>query len=146
MANREISSRHDTIRIMGKMDRLYRAIEEWRHVLPPEGVLTDDALDVYRANCLSVDRSIAASLRPTGEAEVVHIVQIASRYKVPLYPISTGHNWGYGTSLPVAENCVIVDLSRMNRILQMDPELGLITLEPLGSPKGSCLNISVRPN
>ena len=112
------------------MDRLKRAIEEWRHVLPLEGVLTGDSLDVYRVNCLSIERSIGACLRPACEAQVVHIVQIASHYKVPLYAISTGHNWGYGTSLPVAENCVIVDLSRMNRILQMDPELGLITLEP----------------
>ena len=112
------------------MDRLERAIEEWRQVLPAEAVLSGDALDVYRVNCLSLDRSLGACLRPVSEAQVVKIVQIASRYKVPLYAISTGHNWGYGTSLPVTENCVIVDLSRMNRILQMDPELGLITLEP----------------
>ena len=112
------------------MDRLERAIEEWRQVLPAEAVLSGDALDVYRVNCLSLDRSLGACLRPASEAQVVKIVQIASRCKVPLYAISTGHNWGYGTSLPVTENCVIVDLSRMNRILQMDPELGLITLEP----------------
>ena len=48
-----------------------------------------------------MNRSIAASLRPANEAQVVRIVQIAGHYKVPLYPISTGHNWGYGSSLPV---------------------------------------------
>ena len=52
MSNREISSTERTIKIMGKMDRLNRAIEEWCQVLPPEGVLMGAALDVYRANCL----------------------------------------------------------------------------------------------
>ncbi len=98
--------------------------------LPADAVLTGSALDTYRVNCLSLDRSVAACLLASSEQQVVEIVLIAGRFKVPLYPISGGHNWGYGTSLPVVDDCVIVDLSRMNRILAMDSELGLITLEP----------------
>jgi hypothetical protein len=49
---------------------------------------------------------------------------------VPLYPISTGHNWGYGTALPSGENNVILDLSLMNRIIDLDAKLGVVTVEP----------------
>jgi len=106
------------------------ALEDWRRSLPPEAVLTGSELDPYHINCLSLDRVIPAALRPTSEADVLQIVQIARRHKTRLYAFSTGHNWGYGTALPVADNCVLVDLSRMNRILSMDPDLGLVTLEP----------------
>jgi 4-cresol dehydrogenase (hydroxylating) len=107
-----------------------QALEEWSKILPPDAVLTGASLASYRQNCLSLTRDTAAALRPSTEADVVRVVQIANRYRVPLYTISTGHNWGYGSALPVCGGCVILDLSRMNRILDMDPELGLVTLEP----------------
>ena len=49
---------------------------------------------------------------------------------MPLYPISTGHNWGYGSALPVTDGCVVLDLSGLDRIVDMDAELGLVTVEP----------------
>jgi FAD/FMN-containing dehydrogenase len=109
---------------------IQQALEEWNKILPPDAVLTGTGLEGYRQNCLSLTRETAAALRPGSEADVIRVVQIANRYRVPLYTISTGHNWGYGSALPVCDGCVILDLSRMNRILDMDPELGLVTLEP----------------
>jgi len=58
------------------------------------------------------------------------LVNIARVHRVPLYPVSTGRNWGYGDGRPVVDGCVVVDLSRMNRIVSLDPELGLVTVEP----------------
>ncbi len=107
-----------------------QACQEWQSVLPEGRVLTGDALQRYKENCLSLERSIPAVVQPANEDEVIEIVRAAQRHGISLYPISTGHNWGYGTSLPVTENCVIVDLSRMNRITGMDADLGLITIEP----------------
>jgi FAD/FMN-containing dehydrogenase len=107
-----------------------RVIEEWRSVLPEDCVLTGDGLDPYRASCLSLERDVPAVLRPSSEEQVVDIVRVAAREKIPLYPVSGGHNWGYGSALPVIDGCAIVDLSRMNRVLHMDADLGLISLEP----------------
>src|SRR5579862_7044014 len=106
------------------------AISAWTEVLGSENVLTGEAVQPYLANCLSVSRSIPAALRPANEAQIKDLVRIAQRYRISLYPFSTGHNWGYGTAMPVEDACVLVDLSRMNRILEMDTELGLIRLEP----------------
>jgi FAD/FMN-containing dehydrogenase len=112
------------------MSSLPAVLKAWREVLPEDCVLTGDRLAPYRVNCLALERSIPAALQPVSEAQVVQIVKIASRHRAPLYPISTGHNWGYGSALPAADHCTIVDLSRMNRILHMDAGLGLISLEP----------------
>lgn len=109
---------------------LETALYEWRRVLPADAVLTGSAVDWYKPNCLGLSRVIPAVLLAASEEQVVAIVQIADRYQVRIYTISTGHNWGYGSSLPVEDGCVILDLSRMTRISGMDEELGLITLEP----------------
>jgi 4-cresol dehydrogenase (hydroxylating) len=106
------------------------ALEEWSKILSPAAVLTGASLARYRDNCLGLARNIPAALQPCSESDVVGIVRIANNCQVPLYTISTGHNWGYGSALPVRDGCVILDLSRMDRILDMDPELGLVTLEP----------------
>src|SRR5215469_9120992 len=98
-------------------DRTALALREWTEVLSPEFVLTGDRVAPYLVNCLSLSRSVPAVLRPDSEASLQAIVQIAARNGIRLYPFSTGHNWGYGTSLPVADESVLVDLSRMNRIL-----------------------------
>jgi 4-cresol dehydrogenase (hydroxylating) len=54
-----------------------------------------------------------------------------SALKFTLYPISTGLNWGYGTSQPPKFDIkvVIVDLSGLTKI-EFDEDLGLVTLEP----------------
>ena len=106
------------------------ALEEWSRILPPAAILTGTSLAHYRENCLGLARNIPAALQPRSEADVAGIVRIANNCQVPLYTISTGHNWGYGSALPVRDGCVILDLSRMDRILDMDAELGLVTLEP----------------
>src|ERR1700719_1826799 len=90
------------------------ALQEWAEILPSEAVLTGDSLAHYHLNCLSLTRKIHAALQPRSEADVIQIVRIANRYRIPLYTVSTGHNWGYGSALPVRDDCVIVDLSRMN--------------------------------
>src|SRR5690606_19624471 len=62
--------------------------------------------------------------------EVQEIVRIAARYGVPLYPVSTGKNLGYGGSAPVHSGSVILDLKRLNRILEIDEDSGTVLVEP----------------
>jgi 4-cresol dehydrogenase (hydroxylating) len=57
-------------------------------------------------------------------------VRIARREGIPLYPVSRGRNWGYGSAVPPADGCVAIDLSRMARVLAHDESLGYVTVEP----------------
>ncbi|MBV8894397.1 MAG: FAD-binding oxidoreductase, partial [Acidobacteria bacterium] len=107
------------------------AVRAWRACLGEHAVVFGAAAQQrYGACTTGVQRSIPAALRPKSVEQVIPIVDIARRHAIPLYPISTGHNWGYGSANPVTDGCVILDLSGLNRILDMDPDLGLVTLEP----------------
>jgi 4-cresol dehydrogenase (hydroxylating) len=49
---------------------------------------------------------------------------------VPLHPISTGRNLGYGGSAPTVTGSIVVDLKRMNRILEVNEQEAYVLLEP----------------
>lgn len=84
----------------------------------------------YGPCTIGSQRVIPGAVVPGSREEVIAVVSASRACKVPLYPISTGNNWGYGSSNPVVDGCVIVDLSRMNRIVSVDAQSGLAVLEP----------------
>lgn len=107
------------------------ALNEWRLLLGELAVLSHEAaMAAYGVDASAITRRIPGALKVLDAESLPEIMRIASRYKVPVYPISTGKNWGYGTALPVTDDCVILDLSGMQKILHFDAELGVVTLEP----------------
>ncbi len=62
--------------------------------------------------------------------ELQQCVLVANQFRIPIYPISSGKNWGYGSRVPPADQSALVDLSRLNRILEFNEELGYVTVEP----------------
>ncbi|MEM7036554.1 MAG: FAD-binding oxidoreductase [Bacteroidota bacterium] len=62
--------------------------------------------------------------------EVLDLLQWAGRRKVPLYPISGGKNWGYGSCVPPGEEAFVLSLAPMQKIAAYDEEAGVMTLEP----------------
>lgn len=107
------------------------ALSDWQQLLGAEQVLLAEAAqNTYGADTSAIERIIPAALRIKDAALLPEVMRIAQQHKVPVYPISTGHNWGYGTALPVQNNCVILDLSGLQKILNFDAEFGVVTLEP----------------
>jgi FAD/FMN-containing dehydrogenase len=107
------------------------AFIRFREILDSERIIQkEEAHHMYGANTNASTRALGGALRPINKEEIQKILRIANEEHTPLYPISTGHNWGYGTALPVDDNNIILDLSLMNSILDFDKELGIITLEP----------------
>ncbi len=84
----------------------------------------------YAASTASRSTLPLAVVTPGCQAEVVALVKLAAQYRVALYPVSTGKNWGYGDACAVGAGQLIVDLSRMNRILSVDSELAYAVIEP----------------
>src|SRR5438552_5124052 len=116
---------------MVEAEKVALAMRAWRDRIGARAVLSGAIAQQRYGICTAgIERSIPAALRPTSVDDVVAILDIARRHTVPLYPISTGHNWGYGSANPVTDGCVVLDLSGLDRILDMDAELGLVTLEP----------------
>ncbi|HWL46085.1 MAG TPA: FAD-binding oxidoreductase [Sphingomonadaceae bacterium] len=67
---------------------------------------------------------------PDEVGQVQEIVRIANRFRQPLWPVSTGKNMGYGMTAPATPGQVVLDLKRMNRILEVDADLGTALVEP----------------
>ena len=81
-------------------------------------------------NTLGTTRDIRGVVYAESVEDIQALVKWAGQEKVPLYTVSTGKNWGYGSSQPVVDGCLILNLSRMNRINSFDANLGTVTLEP----------------
>ena len=106
-------------------------ISDFRQILGPEHVLMDpDALQRYQWCTTPVRREIRGVLRPGSVHDVQQIVRVAGGHRVPLYPISTGNNWGYGAALPVTSGSLVLDLGRMNRVIEVNTELAYSVVEP----------------
>lgn len=74
-------------------------------------------------------------LYPRSTAEVQAVVKIANEFHIPLYPISRGKNWGYGDACAPEDGMAIVDLSQMDRIVEVNEELAYAVVEPGVSQK-----------
>jgi 4-cresol dehydrogenase (hydroxylating) len=83
-------------------------------------------------------RNLMAVITLTQVSEIKALLDLANECALnedlafSLYPISTGNNWGYGTSQPAGlnNNIILVDLGLLTKISQFDSELGLVTIEP----------------
>lgn len=110
---------------------LGQALQAWREALGSSAVV--DGTDIpsrFRVCTSGARRSVSAVLRPASTEEVCAAVKIAAQFRVPLHPVSTGHNWGYGTALSVVQGSVVVDLARMRAVTDFDEELGVVSVEP----------------
>jgi 4-cresol dehydrogenase (hydroxylating) len=66
----------------------------------------------------------AAALAPGSVEEVQAIVRLANEHRTPLWPISRGKNLGYGAGAPRMPGTIVLDLGRMDRIVELDTTLG----------------------
>ncbi|WP_374526693.1 FAD-binding oxidoreductase [Novosphingobium sp.] len=111
-----------------------QALTALRAAVGSQWVLNADAdrqayLDPYALGD-GLDHDCAAIVAPASVEEVQAVVRIANQFKVPLWPVGRGKNLGYGAASPAEKGDVILDLSRMNRILDVDVKQANSLLEP----------------
>jgi 4-cresol dehydrogenase (hydroxylating) flavoprotein subunit len=107
------------------------ALRAWRVALGDANVSTDAAaLRAAARATFSTHATIPAILRPVDTAQVGAVLRIAADHAAPVYPVSRGRNWGFGSRVPAADGCALLDLSRMDRIVEFDDRLAYAVLEP----------------
>jgi len=112
------------------------AIKQFEDTVGKDWVFTsDEDVDLYRDAYSpfwgEADELVAsAAVAPDGVEQVQKVVKIANAYRIPIYPVSTGKNLGYGGSAPVYSGSVVLDLKRMNRILEIDENNAYMLVEP----------------
>jgi 4-cresol dehydrogenase (hydroxylating) len=110
---------------------LSRAIREWSEIVSADHVVTDpSALGAASTATFATSARVPLILRPADRQQVQACLRVANAHRVPVYPISTGRNWGYGSRVPAADGSVLLDLSRMNRIVDFSEDLAYVTVEP----------------
>jgi 4-cresol dehydrogenase (hydroxylating) len=72
----------------------------------------------------------SAAVAPSSVEEVVGVLKTANEYRLPVYSISTGKNLTYGGSAPSYSGSVVLDLKRMNRILDVSERDKSCLVEP----------------
>jgi len=110
------------------------ALERFRSIVGSQWVLsTADDIRSYHdpyAFGTGQEHEASAILAPQTVEEVRAILRIANEEKTPLWPVGRGKNLGYGAAAPVLRASLILDLSRMNRILDVDEKSAHCLLEP----------------
>jgi 4-cresol dehydrogenase (hydroxylating) len=114
--------------------RFNQALKAFEGVVGKAWVLsTDEDRDAYSdiyAPGSESEWPSSAAIAPANVEEVQAIVRLANEFKTPLWPVSRGKNLGYGANAPRLPGTVVLDLGRMNRILELDTTLGYCVLEP----------------
>jgi 4-cresol dehydrogenase (hydroxylating) len=112
------------------------AIKAFASIVGDQWVFTtDEDLELYRDSYSILwgdadERTASAAVAPDNAQQVVELVKVSSQYRIPIYPISTGKNLGYGGAAPALTGSVVVDLKRMNRIVEIDERHGYVVVEP----------------
>ncbi len=112
-------------------NRLQQALAECIASMGPERVCLD-ATELTHANAATFATQAVspAILKPADREQVAACLQIANRYRIPVYPVSTGRNWGYGSRVAPQTGCMLLSLAALQDILEFDAMTGRIRLEP----------------
>lgn len=99
--------------------------------LGSENVALDPELvELGSRTCIPYRQVPVAIVHPTDSTQVQAVVRLAGEYGIPVWPVSTGKNWGYGEKSACYGGGITMVLDRMTRIWQVDEELGYAVVEP----------------
>lgn len=110
------------------------ALAAFREAVGADWVFTAEAdrasyLDPFDIEAQEV-HAAGAAVAPANVEELRKVLAAANRLKVPLWPISMGKNFAYGTAAPRVKGSVVLDLKRMNRVIEVNDKLGYAIVEP----------------
>lgn len=107
------------------------ALKAWLEIPSNLSILyQEEATLKYGKTTFGSNRVVLAALAFKNLEQVIAAVKVAYHFKIAIYPISKGNNWGYGSSAPVKHHCVIFDLSGLDQIKVYDEKLGIFSVQP----------------
>lgn len=90
-----------------------------------------EILDAYsKDESFAAPRKPKAVVRPKNTEEVQELVRWANQTATPLVPVSSGPPRFRGDTVPAEGGAVVVDLSRMKRIIRIDRRNRMVIIEP----------------
>lgn len=115
-------------------DNFLAAVEKFKKLLGEQNVLLqEEQLAPYMKVMMpkpEEEFAPSAALTATTVEQIQGVVKICNEHKIPIWTISTGNNFGYGSAAPHHRGQVILDLKKMNKIIEVDPDLCTALVEP----------------
>ncbi|RYP80447.1 hypothetical protein DL769_002474 [Monosporascus sp. CRB-8-3] len=111
------------------------ALKEIQESLGQDAVFTGSDLreyvDPYEIPESGHERNLpSAAVCPSSVPELQAILKVANKYIIPVWTISRGKNLGYGGPAPKARGSVVLDLHRMNKVLEVSEKFAYAVVEP----------------
>ena len=96
---------------------------------PAHVVAGEAALAEHAANTFPWAARTLAVLRPGTAEEARAAIALVADHGFAIHPIARGRAWGLSGASP-PRDAVVLDLSRLDRILHLDPDRGTVRVEP----------------
>lgn len=117
-----------------QMSHIKEAVLEFRHLLGNENVLIDiQKLVPYTKIMIpspDIQHQPIGALMVHSVRDIQGVLKICNQYRIPIWPISTGRNIGYGSAAPATPGQLVLDMRNMNKILEIDSDLCTALVEP----------------
>ncbi|MCU0383971.1 MAG: FAD-dependent oxidoreductase, partial [Cyclobacteriaceae bacterium] len=112
------------------MKNLTKALNEWKKVLNLKNQVISDShiLQKLSSATFKTKQKVVLVLKPRSAQQVSEVLKIATRFSVPIAPISGGKNWGLGSAVP-GKDAVLLDLSGLNKITNYNEEMAYLTVQ-----------------
>lgn len=110
------------------------SIDKFISILGEDAVLSEEEKimefkDPYGTNDANKHQPLFV-VQPSSVEEVQKTVKLAGELGIPIWTSSTGRNNGYGGSAPVVHGSIVMNLRRMNKILEINETDGYALVEP----------------
>ncbi len=110
------------------------ALDALRAIVGPRNVFADDNQllgyhDHFAMKPLAA-HAPSGAVAPTGVDQIQRILAVARDHGIPVWTISTGRNLGYGGPAPRMPGTLVLDLKRMNRIIEVNEKHAFAVVEP----------------
>lgn len=105
-------------------------VRKLKELLGDRLLTADGARTEYSKTTLPSKTKPLAIARPRDHEEVVAVLKLANAFAIETHAISRGKNMGYGDACAANDNALIIDLREMDRIVEINEDLGYAVIQP----------------
>ncbi|PKS06133.1 hypothetical protein jhhlp_007450 [Lomentospora prolificans] len=115
-----------------------KLVVQFRAILGDDGILTShehrvrytDPYAEHQDETEQEKRGSAATLFPVTVEHIQGVLKICNEHRIPTWTVSRGKNLGYGGPAARVKGSIILDLQRMNKVIEVNDRYSYYTVEP----------------
>ncbi len=92
--------------------------------------IDESQIELRSRTCIPYRELPQIIVYPLNAQHVQAVVLAAQEFNVPVWPVSTGKNWGYGETTACYPGGITMILNRMTKIWHVDEKLGYAVIDP----------------